>query len=337
MAAKDSPIVKRLAAQGVPWAVKLMEKDWRSLTKSQKQAARAAGVGPVIPTSVSPKVTRLVGGNPGNARRTSGDPGNAMKTMTITKQEFLGSIHADSLIHSLTLDPKNVRTFPHLSALAAGYNKYRFTTVRLRYSPRCSNSDCSFIAGFTTDSSDDTPSNKYQLYGLATRFECQSSKSLLMTPPIDKGLKFLRDCTTDDSKLVDCGKIYYMVDGNHDGILGELFLDFTVVLSEPQYSQVQTQKHEGSSSSGPGLTTFERRERNCVLQFQCAGKFLVSMRTAPIGDVRGLGADAAGMLQTKEGDHVHSLLEVTANEPMASLLFSFSSATVTSRIYVSRM
>nr|WCL16146.1 coat protein [Jasmine mosaic-associated virus 2] len=339
MAASDSPVVTNLAASGVPWAVKLQRKGWRSLSKTQKALARAAGVGTPVATTVAPKVVRLVSGNPANSRRPPGAPGNAVKSMTITKQEFVGSVYANRMVHTLVLDPRNVRSFPLLSSLALGYNKYKFSSLKLRYSPRNSTSDCGFIAAYTSDSSDESPTSRFQLLNISPRYETSASKPLLVTLPVDKGVKYLRDKSTDDAKLVDCGSIHYMVDGHHDTRLGELFLEFTIVLSEPTFVQNSTQMMTNSTHvRGPGFVTVVKSRETATMTFQSSGHFLCCLHADLVTNVRQTGSEEASKTQVDSEGNSSIIFEVKAEEPLSSVVFTFSSATKTSiRAYITRM
>ncbi|AXN91180.1 CP [Jasmine mosaic-associated virus 1] len=339
MAASDSPAVTQLAATGVPWAVKLQQKGWRSLTKTQKAQARAAGIGSPVVTTVTPKVVRVISGNPANQRRAPGAPGNAMKSMTITKQEFVGSVHADGSIHTLVLDPRDVRTFPLLSTLALGYNKYKFSSLKLRYSPRNSDTNCGFIASYSSDSSDERPSSRFQFYSTSPRYESAASKPLLVTLPIEKTTKFLRDKCTDDAKLVDCGAIHYMVDGAHDGKLGELFLEFTIVFSEPTFVQNSTQYITNITNvRGPQFATVVKSRNTATVTLRSAGHFLCCLHSDLLTNIRRTGQEEALKTQVDSADSSSVIVEIKSEEPLSSFVLTFASPEKTGlRLYVTRM
>nr|UVK78442.1 MAG: coat protein [Calystegia pelarspovirus 1] len=339
MAAKDSPVVQSAAARGVPWAVKLLARGWSSLSKQQKLQARACGIGATLPSVISPKVNRVIGGNPTNSMRRGAGTGNALRSMSITKQEFVGSVFADNSVHSLVIDPRCVRSFPQVSGFSMSYNKYRLSNVKLRYSPRVTETECGFISCYVSDSSDEYPASKYQMYNVGKKFETTASKPLLAAIDVDSSIKYLRDNATDDSKVVDCGVIHYLADGRHEGRLGELFLEFTIVLSEPTFSQSATQcVVDGRHTKGPEYAKLSKSGPSFTVTLQACGKFLVVFHGAKIAKSRQIGLGEAEMRSTTSEDRTSSIIEASCSEPGGSVIYEFVSPEATNhRIYISRL
>lgn len=332
-------MVKRAAAEGHQWAVKLLSKGWASLSKNQKALARASGVGAPLPSVIVPRTIRVMGGNPTRSRRSPDSEGGALKSMTITKQEFVGSVHASKSVRTFLLDPRNVGTFPQLSSLALGYNKYRFTSLRLRYSPRCSESSCGIIATWTSDSSDPAPLGKYQMYGTTPKYECSATKPMLAMIPVDKGTKFLRDCSSDDAKLVDCGAIHVLADGEHDGVLGELFIEFSIVLSEPTFNQASTQYvSDGAHRKGPEFVMCALQGRRLVVTLRAGGNYMCSVFSDPVEKLSKMKLEEATHLSVDGADKSTSIIEMVASEPGASIVIDFKSKDACAyKLYISRV
>nr|ADZ73442.1 putative coat protein [TGP Carmovirus 3] len=337
MTAGASPITLSYAAQGHAWAIKLRDKGWRSLSPAQKKAARAAGIGPQPTPVIVPKVNRLVAGNPTNARRKPTDPGNANTSMTITKQEFLGTLFSGDEISTYILDPRNVKTFPNISNMAIGYNKYKITNAKLRYSSRATDSDCSIIIAYNSDSSDTPPASKLDLYSMATKHEGPSSKPLLMSLPISKETRYLRDRNTDEAKLVDSGSFHILVDGKHDGRLGELFFELTIVLSEPTFLRPASQIITGTSSRGPDIVTVDRGNTSCTIRFNAVGRFIISASGTSIKKLSQVGMEKASLSRTDSDSDSTFIAEVIASEPGASIIVEYPSGGYNQKVYVSRM
>nr|QFR98390.1 coat protein [Rose yellow leaf virus] len=339
MAAADSPQVIQAASAGAQWAVKLRAKGWRSLTKLQKAQARSHGVGPVTPATIVPKVTRLINGNPGNVRRRNGEPGNAMKSMTITKQEYLGTVSGGSGVRTFILDPRNVRSFPQLSAFCLGYNKYKFTKLAFRYSPRVNETNAGIICAYTSDSSDEAPKSKYQMYSITPRYEAVASKPLIVSIPPTKEPKFLRDKSSDDAKLVDSGSIHCLIDGDHDGKLGEIFLDLTVVLSEPTFNQCAMQEVTKTRHiKGPGYVVPSFQDGVVTLTFQASGSYLCTYSCAPISSLSQTGMEEAARVTTTSTEESSGFVEVVTEEPLSCVKFTFvNPASGKFHAYVTRM
>ncbi|AAK74064.1 putative coat protein [Pelargonium chlorotic ring pattern virus] len=337
MTASDSPITSKFAAQGAQWAIKLQTKGWRNLSKAQKREARSHGIGPSAPPPAIPKVNRVIMGNPNNSRRRGGGDGNAQKSMTITKQEFLGTIFSSDSITTYPIDPRNVKTFPQISALALGYNKYKITSLQLRYSTRVTETEANVIMAFTTDSGDLPPRSKVDMYNIGTKFEVLASKPLVATIPVSKDTKYLRDKCSDDSKLVDCGALHFMVDGRHSGRLGELFLQVTIVLSEPTFSQQSTQILRGTTQTGPTLVEFSQSGKSSTYKFLAVGRYVFSAYGKVLVKARQVGMDKAKQMHTSDDKSSNVIAEVEALEPGASIVLDYVEEEPPSFVCISRM
>jgi hypothetical protein len=259
--------------------------------------------------------------------------------MTVFKSEFLGELHADNTIRSYKLDPRNVRTFPHISDLARGFNKYKFTDVKVRYSSKVQDSECGLTIAFSADSSDPAPRGKFDLYALGSKVEGAAHKNLLYTVPVDKGQRFLRDGEGDNAKEVDAGVIYVLMDGAHDTRAGELFLEVTVVLSQPTYNQRSTQYISGTEHrGGPNYVNITKSANTMTLTFQAAGTFLLCSYSSPLEKVGRLSLADADQSQVDSANNSSNIIEAVVTTPGGSIVFYFKSREQMSfRAYVGRM
>lgn len=337
--AANNPVVVTAAGRGEQWALKLRDKGWKYLTKTQKATARSHGIGAVPPSMVIPRTTRVIRGNPTNSRRPPGAPGNADKTTAITKQEYLGEMFADGEIRSFVIDPRNVGTFPHISAFALGYNKYRLTSCQVRYSNKVLDSECGVTIAYSSDSGDEPPKGKFDLYSMGTKFESAAHKSMVCTLPVNKGVRYLRDCPDENAKEVDNGVFHVLLDGKHDGRLGELFIHVSIVFSEPTYNQKSTQLITGHKVvGGPNFCEPVKSANTVSLRFLAAGNFLLSTHTSLLERVGQLEMDTAGHTQVDSETHSSNIIEVRTNKPGSTIVLYFKSADHMSlRAYVSRL
>nr|AIZ76652.1 coat protein [Elderberry latent virus] len=337
--ANKSPVVVAAAGRGELWAVKLSSLGWRSLSKAQKTPALGQlGLGlcpspwlfPAQPDS-SPETPPMLAA-PGCLVKSE-------KSMTVFKSEFLGELHADNTIRSYRLDPRNVRTFPHISDLARGFNKYKFTDVKVRYSSKVQDSECGLTIAFSADSSDPAPRGKFDLYALGSKVEGAAHKNLLYTVPVDKGQRFLRDGEGDNAKEVDAGVIYVLMDGAHDTRAGELFLEVTVVLSQPTYNQRSTQYISGTEHrGGPNYVNITKSANTMTLTFQAAGTFLLCSYSSPLEKVGRLSLADADQSQVDSANNSSNIIEAVVTTPGGSIVFYFKSRDQMSfRAYVGRM
>lgn len=337
--AANSPVVINMAAKGSDWAIKLRDKGWKALSKRQKAEARAHGIGAAPASPIVPRVVRVVNGNPNNRARKPSEPGNAMKSMTITKQEFLGELYAGGPIRTYKLDPRSVATFPQVSVHAQGFNKYRFTSFRVRYSPKVAESECGVCLAYTSDASDPAPKGKYDLYSMSTKFETAAHKALLADLPVPKTTRYLRDSPGENSKDVDAGAMYLQLDGKHDGRLGELFIEFTIVLSEPTYSQCYTQMIVGTEHrSGPNFASIVKSSNTYTITFVAAGSFLLSSYTSKLEKVGQLGMKKASQHEVTNETRSTNIIEVRSEEPGASVVLYFEKMdSMVLNAYISRL
>nr|QWX21615.1 coat protein [Hibiscus chlorotic ringspot virus] len=285
MLQKNDPAVQRAFNAHLPWAIKLKNDGWAALSKGQKRAANryAGGTRPVTSqTKLSTlKVTAPVAAsmrtrNPGANIRTAG------KSVTVVHCEFVGNIARQTgsglLVVERTINPSNVLSFPWLSVLAAGYEKYRVSSLSLRYSPTCATTtEGKVILAFDKDAADASPTSKSDMYNHDGAVGVSPWDSAMLQIPCDNVDRFINDSSSSDPKLVDFGKVVVANYGQSEGdvdVIGELFLQYSITLKIPQGTATLTQSGVGISSVGPSLFRVQLREGTYVFTCNGTGRFL---------------------------------------------------------------
>ncbi|AAB36706.1 capsid protein [Saguaro cactus virus] len=336
------PRLAAAAATGAAWAVRFLNRGWASLSPKQKRTARSVlGLQnqPDVIVPVRPRATARV------ARPTRQGPGLAGKSMTITKCEYLSDIvsHVGTipLTDHWVVNPGTIKTFPQTSLMASQFNKYRLTALRVRYTSTCSFETSGRVAiAFTNDSNDPLPTTKSQLYNFPVHIEAAATESKVLTIPCDNVYRFVRDDGVSDPKLVDFGRIVVCTYGSSaadPATLGELFIEYTIVFSDPTYTSSLTQQGENQRSIGPRYATVDYESTRWECQLQAAGRWLVcwvSDSAIPSPSIVGVGAK--GKVLTSS-DSKCGIATVIAQAPYCSIVSTTVSAPSSLTWFVARL
>ncbi|AAB02619.1 coat protein [Cardamine chlorotic fleck virus] len=240
MAIKEDPRLVKMASLGVPWAVKVTTKGWGSLTTKQKIAARAALQIPMrVTKQPTPKVVRVSAPAAVSYREVTGAPRvtTAGKVLTHTASELITTLKKNTSLEpkyvEAIVNPSRVGTFNQLPDIAASYEKYKFTSLRFRYSSTCPTSTGGKVAlAFERDAANPLPDNLTAFYNLEGNTSSNPRDSFVLTVPCDNVARFVADGGSDP-KLVDFGKLlaasYGQGEGDANG-LGEIHIEYTVQL-----------------------------------------------------------------------------------------------------------
>nr|AEI55437.1 coat protein [Carnation mottle virus] len=277
-----NPTVQTLAQKGDKLAVKLVTRGWASLSTNQKRRAEMlAGYTPAI-LAFTPRRPRMTNPPPRTSRNS---PGQAGKSMTMSKTELLSTVKGTTGVipsfEDWVVSPRNVAVFPQLSLLATNFNKYRITALTVKYSPACSFETNGRVAlGFNDDASDTPPTTKVGFYDLGKHVEtaAQTAKDLVI--PVDGKTRFIRDSASDDAKLVDFGRIVLSTYGfdKADTVVGELFIQYTIVLSDPTKTAKISQASNDKVSDGPTYVVPSVNGNELQLRVVAAGKWCFIVR-----------------------------------------------------------
>jgi len=235
------------------------------------------------------------------------------------------------VFYSWVINPRDVGSFPIASTIAASYNKYSITSLRIRYSPKCSAfTNGGILLGFSKDSSDPVPGTKYDLFNMQQRAEIAAKSPCILTCAGDNNVRFLRDTDSDDSKLVDYGRVVLCVYGNSSTDpeqLGELFFEYTVRLLEPQTNINQTQSVTvtGGSARGPNFATVTSDDAATTWLFNSTGRFLVTYNmTIPTSTTPSSTGTTSLSNTCETGDTCVGFFIVSADSPGATVTFAVS-------------
>jgi len=341
---KDSKIVQQLAASGIQWAAKYRAKGWSSLSGAQKKAARTALRMPLAPQVIQPVRPRVR--NPPQ-RGSSTGPGQAGKTFSVTRSEYIcdvgKTVGATPTFTSWAINPRNVSSFPSISVCSMGYEKYKITNFKVRYSNSMSDDLSGKVAvGFTNDSSDPIPTNKTQLYQMRVTMDTAAKESKTLTIPADGTNRFLRDSSSDDAKLVDFGRVVLATYGFEESApdsVGEIHFEYTLVFSEPNFITTLTQIGNQEASEGPTYATATLTPTHTTINLQAPGSWLVVMSSEKeaLNEPKIIGDGASGTVRYLSDGQTIAVVTVNANLPGAKVDIEGTVATKGLVWYVSRL
>lgn len=331
----NSTAVRNAAAAGARWAVRWRTTGWSSLSKAQKAAAKTAiGVQPVLQTGLR---TRRVSAPVAVAERRvnpRAKVATAGRLCVVSHTELVGTVSSNvstsPVILSRILNPSNVLSFPWLSILASGFEKYKFSRLALIYSPCCSTSTSGrVVLAFDKDSTDEAPSSKADLYNHESNEGIAPWSPARLTLPTDNVARFVSDNSASDGKLVDAGKALlatYGQSSSDSSMLGELFIEYSVSLITPQYATNLTQVGSGSSYSGPALFTLDVSTTTYTFTCGGSGRYLITIYTPSVPTS---GPTISGAVSSTTNSVASDTAEaVTVNlvtsEPGATVVFVLS-------------
>nr|QWC36242.1 coat protein [Johnsongrass chlorotic stripe mosaic virus] len=133
------------------------------------------------------------------------------------------------------VNPNNAACFPWLLSIASNFDQYRFVNLQLCYVPLCATTEVGRVALFyDKDSGDSGPFERAELANMTHCAETPPWAEVSLTVPCDNVKRYLNDSNVTDLKLVDAGRFGYAVYGGNANTYGDLFIQYTVELSEPQ-------------------------------------------------------------------------------------------------------
>lgn len=231
-------------------------------------------------------------------------------TLTVTHKEFLLNIEGNSqsaykVLHKLRGQPGSSRTFPWLSQIAGSYESYSINNLQLHYSPSCNTTTpgaLMFLLDYdATDEVPDTLTELLNSYGAVTttpysstiiRASRQNLNKAYKERYIDTGVNGLN---TTDIKLLDFATIIVASNGiPASGLLGSLFISYSITFKTPQYTEVSgpimfIQQQAPSlgnpitginsnpySTAGPKMVTITRNSGYDRLTFNNEGYYLAT-------------------------------------------------------------
>jgi len=223
---------------------KKQNKPTTSKPTARSRAYKQLEVKTAAPVAVA---TRKSGSSP---RILNGPRGN----QTITHRQLLGPINCASSFSAsaIPLNPGLSRTFPWLSKIARGYEKYRFRRISVEYRPVCATSIPGVVMySIDFDPCDPLPTTKAAHSQSVPNTENNAWMVNTLTVPPSSEWRFVRAATLApnlDLKTYDCGQIITSTCYGNDTITGELWIDYTVELRNPTEAVIDGCKVFGSGS-----------------------------------------------------------------------------------------
>jgi hypothetical protein len=181
------------------------------------------------------------------------------------------------------INPTNGTLFSWLPAIASNFDRYRFTSLSFEYVPMCGTNETGRVALYhDPDSQDNEPTDRMELANQWHLMETAPWSSTTLVIPVDQVLRFTQDSNVTDTKLVDFGQFGFVVySGAGASVVGDVFVHYTIELSEPQPTAtlVQTlQSGAGSSNVGPNFSAVTTANATTtVLTFRTQGVYLVNL------------------------------------------------------------
>jgi hypothetical protein len=172
--------------------------------------------------------------------------GNGPTSVVITKKEFVANVQAvngNYDVDEYPIQPGLPDLFPWLSNIASAWDKYRFLRLAFAYRNSCATSEAGrIIITYEPNSSAPTPASKL--------LQLQAPVQSVITPwasggvPVPRyymdqggsaGWYFTRNSTVSQSLgLFDVGKLQLATEGVSTNALGELWVEYSIMLSQQQ-------------------------------------------------------------------------------------------------------
>ncbi|AAA96971.2 p38 capsid protein [Turnip crinkle virus] len=319
---ENDPRVRKFASDGAQWAIKWQKKGWSTLTSRQKQTARAA-MGIKLSPVAQPvqKVTRLSAPVALAYREVSTQPrvSTARDGITRSGSELITTLKKNTDTEpkytTAVLNPSEPGTFNQLIKEAAQYEKYRFTSLRFRYSPMSPSTTGGKVAlAFDRDAAKPPPNDLASLYNIEGCVSSVPWTGFILTVPTDSTDRFVADGISDP-KLVDFGKLIMATYGqgaNDAAQLGEVRVEYTVQLKNRTGSTSDAQIGDFAGvKDGPRLVSWSKTKGTAGWEHDChflgTGNFSLTLfyEKAPVSglenadasDFSVLGEAAAGSVQ----------------------------------------
>lgn len=191
--------------------------------------------------SRKPKPKTIPAARSSNIRTT-----NPLQRLELSHREYIMDLSTDSnglCSHSLEVNPGIQETFPWLADISPSFEKYRFKRLAFRYVPSVATSTSGKISiSPDYDAADDnTNLTKRELLQFQDTVNATvwSPVTMRCTGKYLAGLRFTRTAplaSNLDIKTYDVAKLEVRASSTANHMLGELYVDYTVVLEIPQRS-----------------------------------------------------------------------------------------------------
>jgi len=182
---------------------------------------------------------------------------NGPRGVVLTHKELIGSLESNATTLSynavsFVLNPGKSGTFPWLSTIASNYDKYRILSLRAHFVSNQPTSTAGRIGvGIDYDSTDPLPADRTEFFALTHHVESSPWDSVTLNVPVKSEIKFVNSHSSTDSKLIDYGQLIVMADqivtSGSAILLGDVIIEYTVELIDPQQATYSTQYFVGNN------------------------------------------------------------------------------------------
>jgi hypothetical protein len=162
----------------------------------------------------------------------------------ITHREYVGAVSASITGNYATknCNPGISSSFPWLSSIAGGYERYKFNRLEYTFVSAAATSERGRVGlAFQYDPSGEDPSSRSEFFSIVPNVEEAPWEDMVLRVSPIKELRYIRSSpiTTGTTNTYDCGKLQVLTAMNADSTtqLGELFVDYSVTLENPQFNQ----------------------------------------------------------------------------------------------------
>jgi len=186
----------------------------------------------------------------------------------ITHREYIGPVTGSSTTAFVThnINPGVQSTFPWLSSIASGYERYKFTKLEFTYVSAAATSERGRVAlAYQYDPTSENPVSRSSLFSIVPNVEEAPWEDIVLKVKPITEYRYIRqgDIAGGTYNTYDCGKVHTMTAMTADSTtqLGELFVEYSVLLMNPQFQNAMVQGETGTFSEsatnpfGNGLTT----------------------------------------------------------------------------------
>nr|UHS72087.1 MAG: putative coat protein [Tombusvirus sp.] len=155
------------------------------------------------------------------------------------------------------VNPTNSAVFPWLLNIASSFDKYCLRKLSFHYVPMCATTEVGRVGLFFDKDSEDTgPFDRAELANMAHLAETPPWGEVVLQVPCDNIERFMNDSPVVDNKLVDLGRFGFAVYGGSGGNpYGDIFVQYTIELREPQPSSNTVQWLTGNGGNAVVTTT----------------------------------------------------------------------------------
>ncbi|AAO33941.1 coat protein [Cucumber Bulgarian latent virus] len=242
------------------------------------------------------------------------------------------------------VNPTNAAVFPWLLNIASNFDKYKFTRLSFHYVPMCATTEVGRVGlFFDRDSEDSGPFDRSEVANMAHLAETPPWGEVVLQVPCDSIDRFISDSTVTDTKLIDLGRFGYVVyGGSTNNAYGDVFVQYTVELREPQPSSNTMEEITGNAGNSVVTTPpsyFRLASFDATLAAftpTTAGTYLVTlilegtaMTAGNISTSNPSALTITGQSVVVSATKVIYVCQVIASTPGHNLNFNFTAASAT--------